>query len=93
MEQKVRSFSYPWGSGYVAEEAKVREPHHVPTFQLLRYTDGPAAGEISIRFCHYNHEGRFQRSPLLMSVEEIEMMQQALLETPELRELLIRLVA
>ncbi len=92
MQKKVRAFSFHWGSGYVAEEARIQGPHHSPTFQLLRYTDGEAAGSVSIRFCHYSHAGRFQRSPLMMSEEEIEMMREALKETHELRELLVRLV-
>lgn len=93
MEKQGRPFNYHWGSGYVAEEARVRGPHHSPTIQLLRYTEGQAAGGVSIRFCHYSHAGRFARSPLLMSIEEIGMMREALLETPELRELLLQLVA
>ena len=92
MEQKGRSFSYHWGSGYVAEEARVRGQHHVPTIQLLKYTEGPATGGVSIRFCHYNHQGRFQRSPLLMSQEDVDMMRLALLEAPELRSFLSRLL-
>ena len=90
--QKRKAFSYHWGSGYVAEEAQVQGPYHSPTFQLLRYTDGEAAGRLSIRFCYYSHSGRFQRSPLMMSEEEIQMMREALKETPELRGLLVRLV-
>ena len=92
MSKKARTFSYHWGSGYVAEEAQVEGAHHVPTLQLLRYTEGDAAGTVSVRFCHYAHSGRFQRSPLMMSPDEIDMMGQALLEAPELRELLRRLI-
>ncbi len=92
MNEKRRAFSYRWGSGYVAEQAQVEGQHHVPTLQLLRYTDGEAAGQVSLRFCHYGHSGRFQRSPLLMSPEEIDMMGEALRQTPELRALLRRLV-
>ena len=88
-----KTFSYHWGSGHVAEEAQVRGPHHSPTIQLLRYTDGEAAGRLSIRFCYYSHAGRFSRSPLMMSEDEIDMMRDALRETPELRNLLVRLVA
>lgn len=92
MSEKQRAFSYRWGSGYVAEQAQVEGQHHVPTLQLLKYTDGEAAGQVSLRFCHYGHSGRFQRSPLLMSPEEIDMMGEALRQTPELRALLHRLV-
>ena len=92
MSKANRSFKYHWGSGEVAEEARVHGEHHVPTIQLLKYTEGPAAGSVSIRFCHYNHQGRFQRSPLLMSDEEIDMMRDALRGAPELRGLLRKLV-
>ena len=42
MERKarVKTFSFHWGSGYIAEEAQVNAEHHVPTFQLMRYTEG-----------------------------------------------------
>ena len=93
MQEKVRAFSYHWGNGYVVEEAQVQGLHHLPTIQLLRHTEGPAAGEVSVRFCHYGHNGRFRRSPLLMSPEEIDAMRATLQETPELRALLQRLVA
>ena len=80
----------------IAEEAQARGQHHVPTIQLLQFNEGQvnegqAEGEVSIRFCYYNHLGRFQRSPLLMSMDEIEMMREALRETPKLRALLRKL--
>ncbi len=94
MESKarVKTFSFHWGSGYIAEEAQVDGEHHVPTFQLMRYTEGHAAGSVSVRFCQYNHRGGFRRSPLMMGEEEIEMMREALKGTPELRAMLRRLV-
>ena len=92
MKAKNRPFSYHWGSGYVAEEAQVSGPYHRPTLQLLKYTEGEAAGEVGVRFCHYSHRGQFSRSPLLMSTDDIEAMREALEEAPELRALLRRLV-
>ena len=92
MEKGMKQFSYHWGSGYVAEEAQVTGPYHLPTLQLLKYTEGDATGSESIRFSHYSHSGQFQRSPLMMSVEEIAMMRDALLTTPELRNFLKQLV-
>ena len=89
---RVKTFSFHWGSGYIAEEAQVNGEHHVPTLQLMRYTEGHAAGSVSVRFCQYNHRGGFRRSPLMMGEEEIEMMRDALKETTELRALLQRLV-
>ena len=92
MTTQQRPFSYSWGGGYIAEEARVQGEHHAPALQLLKYTEGPAAGNVSIRFCHYSHNGRFRRSPLMMSPEEMDMMRHALQETPELREFLLRLL-
>ena len=91
MVAKEKKFTYQWGSGVVAEEARTQGLHHVPTIQLLRYTEGEAAGEISIRFCHYSQRGAFSRSPLIMSPDEIDGMREALEETPELLGLLRRL--
>ena len=78
MTTKRKSFTYSWGSGYVAEEARVDGEYHVPTLQLLKYTEGEAAGNLSVRFCHYGHAGNFRRSPLMMSPDEIDMMREAL---------------
>lgn len=91
MERKMKTFSYHWGSGHVAEEAQVTGPYNLPTFQLLKYTEGNATGHTSVRFCHYSHDGRFRRSPLMISAEEIDMMRDALKETPKLRALLKKL--
>ena len=92
MSTKQQSFSYSWGSGYVAEEARVEGEHHGPTLQLLKYTEGEGTGSVSVRFSHYGHAGNFRRSPLMISPDEIDMMREALRETPNLGELLRRLV-
>ncbi len=92
MPDAQKEFSFHWGSGVVAEEAQVESPHHLPTFQLLKYTEGEAAGNVAVRFCQYGHNGRFRRSPLMMGVEDVERMREALKATPELRSLLVRLV-
>ncbi len=87
-----KSFTFHWGSGVVVEEARVESPHHVPTLQLLEYTEGEAAGQVSIRFCQYGLNGRFRRSPLMMSPADVDQMREALRKTPELRRLLARLI-
>jgi len=92
MAKKERTFSYHWGSGIIAEEAQVESEYHLPTIQLLKYTGGHAAGHASIRFCHYSLSGRFSRSPLMMSPDDLEAMRAALAETPELRALLRSMV-
>ncbi len=92
MAVKERRFNFHWGSGVVAEEARFEGEHHTPAIQLLKYDEGEAEGQLSIRFCFFNQRGRFQRSPLMISEGEIDQMRVALEETPELRELLRRLV-
>ncbi len=67
MATKQKRISYSWGSGDVAEEASVEGEHHIPTVQLLKYTEGEAGGNLSIRFCHYGHAGNFRRSPLMIA--------------------------
>ena len=88
-----RPFEMHWGSGEIVEEASYEGEYHEPTIQLMVYTDGEAAGSFSVRFCTYNHAGRFQRSPLMLSEEDIDGLRAALQETPRLREILQRLVS
>ena len=90
--KKEKYFSFGWGNGVIAEEAQVENRWDIPTLQLMKYTDGQAIGRISIRFCHYSHEGRFRRSPLMMSEDDIDAMREELKETPKLRASLSRLV-
>jgi len=87
-----RPFTMHWGAGMITEEARFVGEHHVPAIQLMEYTDGDAAGSWTIRFCSFNHRGAFQRSPLILGEPEIEGMREALKKTPQLREILRRLV-
>ena len=87
-----RPFTLHWGTGEIAEEAATNGEYHEPCFQLLEYTEGPAAGSFSIRFCYYSHDGRFQRSPLIVGEEDIEGLREALKGAPKLRAILRRLV-
>ena len=88
-----RPFEMHWGSGEIIEEAAFEGEHHEPCIQLMQYTDGPAAGSFSVRFCTYNHRGGFQRSPLMVNEEDIEGLRAALNETPQLRAILQRLLS
>ena len=58
----------------------------------MAYTEGEANGSFSLRFCTYNLDGRFQRSPLMLSDEDIAGLRAALQQTPRLRNILKRLV-
>ena len=92
MATRQKTFSFHWGSGVIAEEAQVEGHWHRPTLQLMKYTDGEAAGHVSVRFCTYTPRGRFSRSPLMMSGDDIELMRDALKKTPKLLGLLKQLV-
>jgi hypothetical protein len=87
-----RRFEMHWGAGEIVEEASFEGEWHEPCIQLMRWTEGEGAGGLSLRFCTYNHGGRFQRSPLMVSEADIEGLRQALQATPALRSLLKRLV-
>ena len=83
-----RPFEMPWGKGEIVEEATAIDEWHEPAIQLLRYEDGSYA----LRFCHYDHAGRFQRSPLLVADPSLAGLRRSLRTTPRLRRLLRRLV-
>lgn len=87
-----RPFNYHWGSGQIVEEASYAGRYHEPVVQLLEYDEGEAAGSWSIRFCFYSPGGRFQRSPLVISDDELAGLRAALKKAPRLRALLKRLV-
>ena len=92
MGNKPKTFSLLWGSGIVEEEAQIQCEYHLPTIQLLKFTAGQARGRYEIRFCHYNHTGQFQRSPLILDAEDTHRMKQALEQTPKLKKFLDQLV-
>ncbi len=87
-----RPFEMHWGRGEIIEEATYEGEWHVPTIQLMEYTEGESTGSFSVRFCTYSHRGQFQRSPLMLSEADIDGLRGALRSTPRLRELLKRLV-
>ena len=92
-ERAVKTFSLHWGSGVVEEEAQIETPYHRPTIQLLKFTEGKAKGAYEIRFCTYDHSGRFQRMPLIVDERDLAPLREALKGTPKLRRLLKRLLA
>jgi len=84
-----RPFALHWGRGNIVEEATYVGQYHEPSLQLLKYE----AGSLSIRFCYYDHRGRFQRSPVIVGKKELAGLRRALAKTPRLRSLLRTLVA
>ena len=86
-----REFKFHWGGGQIVEEAAYAGRYTEPAIQLLEYERAP--GSYGIRFCYYNLQGRFQRSPMMIDGEDsFEGLRAALKETPKLREMLRRLV-
>ena len=79
-----RPFSLHWGSGQIVEEAVCVAEHHRPAVQLLKFEDGSEG----VRFCYYDHAGRFQRSLLILGQDELAGLRDALAGTPRLRALL-----
>ncbi len=89
----MKTFSLHWGSGVVEEEAQIVTPYHSPTIQLLKFTEGEAKGSYEIRFCTYDHSGRFQRMPLIIDEGDLAPLREVLKDTPKLRKLLTKLLA
>ena len=85
---KPRRFSLHWGAGEIREEVRVEGEHHRPALQLLAFDDGAEA----LRFCYYDHRGRFQRSPLIVGPAEIALLRAGVRRSPRLRALLRSLV-
>jgi|SRR5919108_3356455 hypothetical protein len=86
-----RPFSFHWGGGQIIEEASYTGEHTELAIQLLEYEGHP--GSYGIRFCYYSHDGRFQRSPMMIDSEDsLEGLRAALKRTPRLRGLLRKLV-
>ena len=89
MRTVPRPFTLHWGDGSVVEEAAYAGEHHEPSLQLLEF----AGGSLSVRFCYYDHAGRFQRSPLIVSKDEIAGLKNAVAGTPRLKSLLREMVS
>ena len=90
-QPKPKTFNLHWGSGIVEEEATIETQYHKPSIQLLKFTDGEATGMYQIRFCFYNHQGRFQRSPMILGEADLGDLRKALTHTPKLKKLLAKL--
>ena len=68
-----------------------KEAHPEGTGEIQQRSGHP--GAYGIRFCYFNLEGRFQRSPMMIDGDEtFEGLRAALRETPRLREMLRKLV-
>lgn len=83
-----RPFHLHWGRGQIVEEARFSSEHSDPAIQLLRFEDGPEAGRRSLRFCHFNPRGQFQRSPMIVAEADLVRLRAAVARTPEIQRLL-----
>jgi hypothetical protein len=87
-----RPFEFHWGRGEIIEEAAYTGRYAEPSIQLLEYERGD--GSYGIRFCYYSHDGRFQRSPMMIDGHDsLEGLRAALKQTPKLRALLRKMVS
>jgi hypothetical protein len=87
-----RPFEFHWGRGQIVEEASYTGRYTEPAIQLLEYEG--TKGAYGIRFCYYNHDGRFQRSPMMIDSEDsLGGLRAALKHTPKLRALLRKLAS
>ena len=84
-----RPFAMPWGTGEIVEEATAVGEWSEPSIQLLRYDDGTE----SIRFCQYDHRGRFRRSPMIVDGKLLHALGRSLAKTKRLKALVTRLAA
>ncbi len=83
-----RPFAFHWGGGQIVEEAAIETQYTAPAIQLMEYDEGG----YTVRFCYYALDGRFQRSPMMLSKDGIASMRAALRKTPKLRAILRELV-
>ncbi len=88
-----RPFSMHWGDGEIVEEARFDGEHSAPAIQLMEFQTGDAAGSVALRFCHFSHAGRFQRSPMILGEGEVESLREVVLANPRVRELLLRIAS
>ncbi len=90
-KDKPKTFAFHWGSGVVEEEVQIATEYHRPTIQLLKFTEGAAKGSYEIRFCFYDHRGRFQRAPLIIDEADLAALRRALAGAPRLQRLIGKL--
>lgn len=87
-----RPFAFHWGGGEIVEEASYAGRYAEPSIQLLQYSEEP--GTYGIRFCYYNLDGRFQRSPMMIDGDDsLQGLRAALRHAPRLRSLLRQMVS
>jgi len=83
-----RPFEFPWGKGFIVEEASIIGEHHEPCIQLLEFANG---FEL-IRFCSYTLSGKFERNSWIAGHREISQLAKELYGRPRIRQFLANLL-
>ena len=78
----------PWGRGHVVDEVSSPDEYKEAVIQLIEWEGG---GE-TLRFCQYWPDGRFQRQPMMIGVEDLSAMRAALRSNDRLFRLVRQLV-
>jgi hypothetical protein len=78
----------PWGKGRVVDEVSAHDQHKEMVIQLIEW-DG---GGQTLRFCQYWPDGRFQRQPMMIGVDDIAALREALRANERLLGLVRQLV-
>jgi hypothetical protein len=78
----------PWGKGQVVEEISAEDQYKEAVIQLIEWDGG---GE-TLRFCQYWPDGRFQRQPMMIGVDDLPALRNALRRNQRLFALVRQLV-
>ena len=64
----------PWGKGSVVDEVSAEDQYKEAVIQLIEWEGG---GQ-TLRFCQYWLDGRFQRQPMMINVDDVPALRTAL---------------
>ena len=78
----------PWGKGQVVEEVSAEDRYKEAVIQLIEWEGG---GQ-TLRFCQYWPDGRFQRQPMMIGVDDLPALREALQRNERLHALVRQLV-
>lgn len=84
-----RPVTMPWGKGQVVEEVSAPDQYKEAVIQLIEWESG---GQ-SLRFCQYWLDGRFQRQPMMIDVDDLSGLRKAIRSNKRLLALVKQLVA
>ena len=89
---KLKKFRLSFGSGFIREEVKIKNPHWEPCIQYMDFTDGHAKDLKALRFCVYS-KGRFLRNvPLIIGENDIKRLKKEIKKNKNIHKFLKKLV-